>query len=110
MAKQLVNRLNRRISFFKTVTKKDDDGDLVKQEDVILFSCWSEFFSQSVQDKTASIGTVYEDTVFFNVAAQMEEKIDNSMKIRFKEKKYSIISIDLRPSEELVRITAKAVS
>jgi len=109
MAKQLVNRLNRRISFFKTVTKKDDGGDFVKQ-DVILFSCWSEFFTQSVQDKTASIGTVYEDTVFFNVAAQMEEKIDNSMKIRFKEKKYSIISIDLRPSEELVRITAKAVS
>lgn len=109
MPKQLVNRLNKRISFVKTTNTKDEYGDVV-QQDMVVFSCWSEFYSQGIADKISSIGTIYENTVYFNIPQQLRKKIDNTMKILFEDTKYSIEAIDPRPSEGIARVIAKAVS
>ena len=109
MNRNVINRLNRRISFITTTTKKDEYG-VPKPMDTILFSCWSEFWSQNMTEKTGTIGTVLENTVFFNMPEQMLKKINTKMKIQFGSTKYSIVSIDPRIKEGLVRITAKAVS
>lgn len=109
MKKQLINRLNKRISFASTTTKKDENG-VPKTTDTVLFSCWAEIWSQSITEKTATIGTVLEDTVFFNVPEQMRKKIDSKMKIIDGQNKYSIFAIDPRPSEGIIRIVAKVVT
>lgn len=103
-----VNRKNRPIQFVKTELKKDEYGDRVPT-DLAIFSCWSEFFSQSLSAKTSTIGTIYENTVFFNIDENHRKRVDPSYKIIFDNERYEIIDIDYRPSERDVRITAKLV-
>lgn len=109
MKKQLVDRFNRRISFKTSGPKKNEFGDVVNSDAVVLV-CWAEYWSQSIKDKVSSVGTVYEDVVYFNIPWMLRKKVNNSMKIAFDGEDYKIIGIDPRPSEELVRITAKVVS
>lgn len=103
-----VNRKNQPIKFVKTMLQKDEFGDRIPVETTI-FSCWSEFFSQSLSAKTSTIGTIYENTVFFNIDENHRKRVDPSYKIIFDNERYEIIDIDYRPSERDVRITAKLV-
>lgn len=110
MRKSNVNRLNSRIQFFKTEMVKNDYGDRV-QKDVVLFSCWAEIFGQSIQNKISSIGTVFEDTVFFNVPIQMQKQLKKEpLKIKYNSENYEVMDIGPSKDRDLARITAKVVS
>ncbi|WP_150284158.1 phage head closure protein [Rummeliibacillus sp. TYF-LIM-RU47] len=110
MRKSNVNRLNCRIHFFKTEMIKNDYGDRVPK-DIVLFSCWAEFFGQSIQNKISAIGTVFEDTVFFNVPIQMQKQLKKEpLKIRYKDQDYKVMDVGPSNDKDLVRITAEVVS
>lgn len=103
-----VNRKNKPIQFVKAELKKDEYGDRVPT-DISIFGCWSEFFSQNLAAKTSTIGTIYENTVFFNIDEHHRKRVDPSHKIIFDNERYEILDIDYRPTEHDVRITAKLV-
>lgn len=103
-----VNRKNQPIKFVKTTLQKDEFGDRIPVETTI-FSCWAEYYTQSLSAKSSTIGTVYEDSVFFKVDAHHRKRIDPSHKILFDGGRYEIVKVDYQPQKREVLITAKVV-
>lgn len=103
-----VNRKNQPIKFVKIELQKDEYGDR-KPVETTIFNCWAEYYTQSLAAKSSTIGTVYEDTVFFNIDAHHRKRIDESYKIIFDGEQYEIIKMDYKPQKREVLITAKVV-
>lgn len=101
-------RKDQRITFVKIELKKDEYGDRVPTE-VAKFSCWSDYYSQSLTARTSNIGTVYENAVYFEVDEHFKSQIDPTCKIKFNGTQYNIISIEHLVKKHSVRLIAKAV-
>lgn len=85
--------LRERISFTDITNEQDRYGKPVKKETEI-FSCWASVRSQMLKDKIASIGTVLENTTTFIIRYEQVATLKNTMRIKWNNKKFEIISID----------------
>lgn len=102
-------RMNSRIKFKKVTHDKNSYGQTIDKEKVI-YSCWAEAKSQSLQDVKTSIGTTLEDTVTF-VIRYTKTKLTNDMTIELGNDTYEITKItpDIQ-EKKFTTIIAKKVS
>lgn len=104
------SRFDKRISFVKIVATKDPVSFENTEKPEVVFSCFAELIKQTLRDVRNSLGTVYEDTIQFNVRQIQRFEIKNDMKILFEDRLYSIE--DILPTSkriDLQTIVAKLV-
>ncbi|MFG3610996.1 phage head closure protein [Rummeliibacillus stabekisii] len=103
-------RLNQRISFIKTIKKKNEYGEAITEK-VPVHLCWCDVRSQFLNEVKSSIGTILEDTVTFVIRYTQAVNIKNDMLIQYKNCEYEIVKITLDESfKEFSTIIAKKVS
>ncbi|MCM3367867.1 phage head closure protein [Bacillus safensis] len=104
------SRFDKRISFVKMVTSKDPISRENIEKEEVVFSCFAELIKQTLRDVRNSLGTVYEDTIQFNIRQIQRFEIKNDMKILYEGKLYSVE--DVLPTSkriDLQTIVAKLV-
>lgn len=85
--------LRERISFIDIAEDVDKYGRPIQKE-AEIFQCWASVRSQMLKDKISTIGTVLENTITFIIRFEQVAKLQNTMKIKWNNKKFEIISID----------------
>ena len=88
-----VRELSDRITFVDIQGEVDDYGQVVEEE-VEVFSCWASVRSQMLKDLRTTIGTVLEGTITMIIRYEQPNSINTKMKIKYKDKVYSIIAIN----------------
>lgn len=86
-----INELNERITI---IEMSADDGPDPSETERDLFSCWAKIRTQTIKDVKAAYGTRFDNTIEVVIRQIQAYKIDNTMKVRFKNEIYNIVTVN----------------
>lgn len=101
-------KLNKRISIYRQVTKRDEYGEPIAEKKLI-HSCWASVKNKSGKEQFASVAP-FSKTVTSFLIRYTKKKIDTTMTVEFQGEEYNIVYVDnYNFSNEYIEITAEKV-
>lgn len=108
-----LTHMTERIQFLGSKSVQNEDGVMVPQDNVTLFSCWAEVLNTPIRefkDATTKVGN-RKESPNFAIKFEPQRLIDSSWKVKWRGNIYEITGIDEDfDKRDLTKLECKAVN
>lgn len=108
-----LTHMTERIEFLSNKEVQNEDGVMVPQNNVVVFSCWAEVLNTPIRefkDATTKVGN-RKESPNFAIKFELQRLIDSTWKVRWRGYVYEITGIDEDfDKRDLTKLECKAVN